>query len=287
MQKDLPADYYNELPKVTEGPLSGYPRVYGIAWALIAHTDGAFDVDRLERFVQAYQEVDPLKIGELWAIAITLRITLVENLRRLIQIVVARLEDAGRADAIAKRVLATHGADKVPFLLDTVLKGKAVSATLITQLEQRLRNQNEAADQALQQIEAVLRDQGTNSAAVIQEEYQLQGADDISVRNIINAMRLVSNMDWTEFFESVSLVDVALRDYAGYDAMDFPTRDRYRRAIEKLARRSPLDEVAVASAAVQEARTAKGATVRESDPGHYLIGGGARRFESRIGYRRP
>ena len=105
MQKDLPADYYNELPKLVAGPLNSYPRVYGIAWALIAHTDSAFDVDRLERFVRAYQEVDPLKIGELWAVAITLRITLVENLRRLIQIVVARVADADRADAIAKRVL--------------------------------------------------------------------------------------------------------------------------------------------------------------------------------------
>ena len=63
VQKDLPADYYNELPKLAVGPLAGYPRVYGIGWALIAHTDGAFDVDRLERFVRAYQDVEPLKIG--------------------------------------------------------------------------------------------------------------------------------------------------------------------------------------------------------------------------------
>ena len=284
VQKDLPADFYNELPKLTAGPLTGYPRVYGIAWALIAHSDGAFDLDRLERFVRAYQDVAPLKIGELWAIAITLRITLVENLRRLIQIVVARLEDAARADNVAKLVLGSHGADKAPFLLDTILKNSTVSATLITQLEQRLRNQNEAADQALQQIESQLRDQGTNSGVIIQEEYQSQGADDISVRNIINAMRLVSNLDWAEFFECVSLVDVALRAYPGYEPMDFPTRDRYRRAIENLARRSPLDEIAVASAAVREAQLARSALIRDSDPGHYLIGSGARAFESHIGY---
>ena len=40
------------------GRLNGYPRVYGIAWALIAHTDSAFDLERLERFVRAYQDVD-------------------------------------------------------------------------------------------------------------------------------------------------------------------------------------------------------------------------------------
>ncbi len=56
--------------------------------------------------MRAYQEVDPLKIGELWAIAITLRITLVENLRRLIEIVIARLNDADKADNVAQKILA-------------------------------------------------------------------------------------------------------------------------------------------------------------------------------------
>ena len=133
------------------------------------------------------------------------------------------------------------------------MNGKNVSATLIAQLEQRLRNQNEAADQVLQQIELALREMGTNRDALIQEEYQLQAADDISVRNVINAMRLVSNIDWSEFVENVGLVDAMLREYPGFAAMDFPTRDRYRRAIEKLARRAPLDEIAVASASVREA----------------------------------
>ena len=40
-------------------------------------------LEKLTRFVAAYQRVQPLTIGELWAVAITLRIMLVENLRRL------------------------------------------------------------------------------------------------------------------------------------------------------------------------------------------------------------
>ena len=77
---DLPPGYYRLLPKLADGPLQGYPRVSGIAWALVAHTDSAFDIQKLTRFVDAYQRVQPLTIGELWALAITLRITLVENL---------------------------------------------------------------------------------------------------------------------------------------------------------------------------------------------------------------
>ena len=77
IRDDLPPGFYRELPKLAEGPLAGYPRVYGIAWAFVAHTDSRFDPETLRRFVHAYQRVQPLTIGELWAVAITLRVVLV------------------------------------------------------------------------------------------------------------------------------------------------------------------------------------------------------------------
>ncbi|HEY0385633.1 MAG TPA: hypothetical protein VGC64_06455, partial [Pyrinomonadaceae bacterium] len=83
IREDLPQGYYRELPKLAAGELSGYPRIYAIALTLIAHTDSRLDTETLRRFIRAYQQVTPLSIGELWAIAITLRLALVENLRRL------------------------------------------------------------------------------------------------------------------------------------------------------------------------------------------------------------
>jgi len=83
VREDLPPGFYRQLPKLAEGPFAGFPRVFGIAWAFVAHTDSRFDPEFLRHFVRAYQEVAPLTIGELWAVAITLRIVLVENLRRL------------------------------------------------------------------------------------------------------------------------------------------------------------------------------------------------------------
>ena len=83
IRSDLPPGYYRQLPKLATGPFKDYPRVFGIAWAFVAHTDSRFDSEMLIRFVRAYQEVQPLTIGELWAVSITLRIVLVENLGRL------------------------------------------------------------------------------------------------------------------------------------------------------------------------------------------------------------
>src|ERR1044072_2948048 len=83
IRQDLPKSYYHELPKLAEGELQGYPRIYAVAFELIAHTDSRLDTHTLQRFIAAYQTVAPLSIGELWAVAITPRLTLVENLRRL------------------------------------------------------------------------------------------------------------------------------------------------------------------------------------------------------------
>src|SRR6266508_5519566 len=82
IREDLPPGFYRELPKLARGPLEGYPRVYGLAWAFVEHTDSRFDPETLRRFVRAYQHTRLLTIGELWAIAIYLRVVLVENLRR-------------------------------------------------------------------------------------------------------------------------------------------------------------------------------------------------------------
>ena len=104
--------FYRQLPKLAEGHLAGYPRVFGIAWAFVAHTDSRFDTDALCRFVKAYQRVQPLTIGELWAVAITLRIVLVENLRRSAEQIVRRRTARQEADALADRLLAAVNRDR-------------------------------------------------------------------------------------------------------------------------------------------------------------------------------
>jgi hypothetical protein len=38
-------------------PLEGYPRVLGLAWPFVAHTDSRFEPETLQRFVQRFQRV--------------------------------------------------------------------------------------------------------------------------------------------------------------------------------------------------------------------------------------
>src|SRR5438034_292457 len=143
IRDDLPAGFYRELPKLAEGPLAGYPRVYGIAWAFVAHTDSRFDPETLRRFVHAYQRVQPLTIGELWAVAITLRILLVENLRRLTEAIVRGRAAREAADALADDLLGLPGSPATPVSRPlSAFEGAPLVTAFAVQLVQRLRDQD-------------------------------------------------------------------------------------------------------------------------------------------------
>src|SRR4030095_2264461 len=105
IRDDLPPGFYRELPQLAAGPLQGYPRVFGLPWAFVPHTDSRFDPETLRRFVCAYQRVQPLTIGELWAVAIALRVVLVENLRRLAERIVRGRVACQEADALVDGLL--------------------------------------------------------------------------------------------------------------------------------------------------------------------------------------
>ena len=296
IRTDLPPGYYRQLPKLADGPLAGYPRVFGLAWAFVAHTDSHFDPAVLRRFIAAYQEVQPLDISELWAVAITLRIVLVENLRRLAdQITAGR---AARADAqrLADRLLAPGEAYAA---LDRDIATRAsgpVSELFAAQLAKRLRDQDPRTTPALQWLDDRLRSQDTDADQAILHAQQRQGASNVSVRNVITSMRLMSDIDWADLFESTSLVDARLRAASAFAEMDFPTRNRYRTAIEQLARGSLLSELAIAEQALALAAAKARPALRVQDvgtadtvvdPGHYLIAEGRGKLEQAIGFRPP
>ena len=108
-----PPGFYRKLPKLASGHLEGYPRVFGVAWAFVAHTDSRFEPELLRRFVNAYQRLQPLTSGELWAVAITLRVVLVENLRRLAEIMVRSRRAREEADLLADSLLGTGGQELI------------------------------------------------------------------------------------------------------------------------------------------------------------------------------
>ena len=131
----------------------------------------------LRRYVRAYQEVQPLTIGELWAVAITLRVVLVENLRRLAERVVASRDARRDADSIADRLLGVGGRTVEP--AQAALAGferAELPNAFFVQLVLRLRDQDPSIASALSWLDGRLATQGTTADAVVRDEHHRQVA---------------------------------------------------------------------------------------------------------------
>ena len=286
---DLPPGFYAQLPKLAAGPFAGLPRVFGAIWSLVAHTDSHLDLEALRRYLLAYQSVQPLTVGELWAVPITLRIVLIENLRRIAELVVDDAAARQAADELAERLQGADGAAPNAQALPASLPGDLPGRTRLTnpfavQLAHRLRGHDPNTDPALAWLDRCLAVQGTTVEAAVREELQKQGMTNATVRNIITSLRLTGGIDWSEFFATVSLVDAALAGGV-VPGMDVPTHTLYRTAIEQLARGCSHTELDIARRVVAVAAQHPG--LRQGDPGYHLIAGGRLAFEAALGYRPP
>jgi cellobiose phosphorylase len=290
VRQDLPRRYYAELPKLIGRPWAGLPRVYGLAIEYMTHTETRFDGDTLARFVERYQEVTPLAIGELWAIPIMLRLALLERLRRLARATVAARESRHKARAWASLLsdAASAGPEAVRSVLSRRRRTEVLDGARVVELVKWLRDQSPALAPAWQWLEERLGPGGIDRE--IQLQQHREATDQLAIANTITSMRLLSSADWRTFIERASLVERTLRQdpAEAYASMDFATRDRYRQSVEAVARRSEKSEIDIARLAVEQAALAKnerpGAGC-EHHVGYYLISRGRFQLERLVRYR--
>ena len=288
-KRHLPKGYSRELPRLRHGPSAGLPRVYDLALEIIAHGDGRVDPENLNRFVAAYQTVTTLRLGELWAIPIMLRLALLENLRRVAARIAASRTDQNLADGWADRMLAMAETDPKNLILviaDMARSKPPMSTAFVAELARRLQGRSSALALPLTWIEQQLAESDLTIEQLVQVENQQQAADQVSIGNSIGSLRFLGAMDWRAFVETMSLVEQILRqDPPGlYARMEFAARDRYRHVVEKVAKYSRCSEVEVASHTVELARA--GALGNDGDEraahvGFYLIDRGLTLLERR------
>jgi cyclic beta-1,2-glucan synthetase len=289
----LPNSYYRSLPSLKEGPLAGKPRVLNLAWAFVARGDSSFDPELLRRFVAAFQEIEPLAMGELWALPSFLRLVLIENLRRESARLAHILEERRRADQLADTLLGLAGPRNAgPSRALEPYQGRILPPAFTVQLFQRLREQDPRVRPAVQWLEERLAAQQSSGEDMVARQHAEEVARNATVRNVITSMRLISDFEWSGFFESVNLVDRTLAEGSNFTQVSFPTRDRYRHALEDLAKRSRVGEVQAAQAVMKacaeaaERKRGRGGETgrRDEDPGYYLIAQGRWALEKRIGF---
>ena len=275
----FPKDYSEDLPQLATGNSIKLTRIYDIVLQIISHSDGRIDIESLSRFIRAYQSVTNLKLGELWAIPIMLRLALIENLRRVsAQVAIDRL-DGNLADYWARQMIET--AEKNPknmilVIADMARSNPPMMSAFVSELTRQLRGKGPDLALSLNWIELQLSDTGLTSNELVNAEIQKQAADQVSMSNSIGSLRLLGLMDWREFVETHSAVEQILQqDNAEvYSSMDFFTRDQYRHVVEDIAKKSKLLETEIANIAVnlsKENPFKNNKDDRTAHVGYYLI----------------
>ena len=278
---DLPPSFFKRLPRVAADEFAGLPRIYALALELIGSSAGRLDAQRLQRFIGAFQSITPLTIGELWAWPSVLKLALIDYLRERADVL---------AETRAHRVAADRLASAIESVPDAVGEWPAeVHPAFVTRLLRRSRALGGIASTLHRQLDAMLSGRGETMEDAIRIDGQHQAAEQAGVANLITSLRFIGTFDWSEFFESVSLVEQVLqRDPAGvYSQMDFRSRDRYRHAVEELARPTGEAQLLLALKSVERARQVHVRTPddRAAHVGYHLIGAGRRAFERSVAWQ--
>ncbi len=294
-RRHLPQGYSRELPRLLNTPSAGLPRVYDIVLELISHVDAQIDPEPLSAFLAAYQAVRSLKLGELWAIPIMLRLGLIENLQRITARLALARADRDLADLWVSRLqemTERNPSHLVIVVADMAKSNLPVSSSFVAEFCQSLSRQSPVLHLARSWLEQRLIEQGLSIEELVHQESQNQAADQVSVSHSIASLRFLSAMDWKKFVETLSQVEATLqKDPAGiYGAMDFATRDRYRHAVEFFSRHSRCTETEVAQWAIQLATASaekNGRIDRTAHVGFYLIEKGRPALALRMEVRWP
>jgi cyclic beta-1,2-glucan synthetase len=288
VQLNLPRRYYQLLPVLSNEQGRGLPRIYDLAKELISHTDVRLDRENILAFIEAYQSEHTLTIGELWAVPQILRVALIEGVQNLSARALTDLREREVADFWANRLATANRRDPnrlFAIVAELAANQPSPSPYFGTQLVGHLYDEAAALVLVQSWLERTLR-KSLNDLSL--REQNRQTKDQISIANAFTSLRQLALLDWRKIFEKLSRVDQLLRlDPAGvYPRMDFDTRDRYRRTVEELARRSGQGEEQVAQRVVEMATRAAAESAEDERPIHigtYLIGEGRREFARLLG----
>ncbi|HLO27728.1 MAG TPA: hypothetical protein VK249_01250, partial [Anaerolineales bacterium] len=122
IEEDLPADYYQRLPKTKDGQA----RIYIIALANIQRENTRLDIEQVKNFLQIFQEILPLNTGEIWALPLMLRLAVLESLADALA-TVTKL----KRDSILQPVRDTSASNSPPAPPDIVVANSILNLRLL------------------------------------------------------------------------------------------------------------------------------------------------------------
>jgi cyclic beta-1,2-glucan synthetase len=88
IDEDLPVSFYKQLPKLAGGSLKGLPRIFAITQAVLPIQNYSLNTIDLQVILIQVQDDVPLTMGELWALPIFLRYSLIDALAHVLESII-------------------------------------------------------------------------------------------------------------------------------------------------------------------------------------------------------
>lgn len=257
IKKNLPRRYERELPCLASGEEQGVPRIFILMREIIEHTDSQVKGELLRDFVNAYQSIQPLTSGELWALPIMLKIILLENVRRLAEQVLITQKERHKAERwIAPFLAGEQSTEEWEGKLNSTHTVPDYSTAYAERLLYRIRELGSDATPLVNWFNRVLSREDISMDGLAHLEHQKQAIFQVSMGHAITSIHFLAEENWPRFFEEISPVQKMLElDPSGiYPRMDFESRDKYRHLVEKVARSFQVSELVVARKLLDRAK---------------------------------
>ncbi len=231
------------LPSVKRGVYAGWPRAYAVAGEMTAHTQAKITKDVIKTFVLAYQSQRPLRMAELWALPLLIRIALL-----------------GVAEKIAGECAETQSLrSEADRWLDQYTSAGRISEgvnhlkpAFVERIAERSRDESIPSG-ALYWLREQLRARDAVLESVVDGEHRRQSRNQLWMGNLVESLRTLDALNWNVVFEELCPVGAKLaEDPAGvWTQMDFDSRQMYRETVERLSKRLKVPESIVAYNAVR------------------------------------
>ncbi|MCL6589638.1 MAG: glycosyl transferase family 36 [Firmicutes bacterium] len=288
--RNLPSGYYRRLPALAEGPCRGKRRIYAVIQGILDYSGARPDLKTLLKYLEAYQEVQPLTIGELWAVPLFLRAAIINKLRRIFEEINQELLSRRQTDIWDQRVtpLLNNVSNKIHTIINTIerhldLSNPSVLVHLARQFQEFLDS-----SPLMHWLEARTAAENLSLSQLVEIDHHKQAGYRATVGQLISALREITHTIWEEYFEDLSRAEQILRQDPAevYPEMDFASRDYMRHTLEKLSKLWNIPEWEIAGKVISLAKAARPnpqTHFAERHVGYYLTGPGRAELSKALG----
>lgn len=254
--------YPRRLPHFCSGRYANWPRSLALASVLLGHSCLDISASSMSEFLEAYQKEAELDSGELWIFADMLKVALLRAVGELAHNSITAIGMWNRAELfcnkIEKDMMATAA------ILDE--HKSVLSNPYFLEHSMVLLRDSPHISSVRDAVDKRLSLRGQSVQRQIKKAHAMQTAAIARISGAMSSLRMLAKLYFEPVFESISAVHRYLSQDADYMAMDFDSREYYRRAVADIAQTLKMPEPSVAREAINMAARA-GAHV-----GYFLIG---------------